>query len=214
LSVCPGKQGWWNAELFWHQQRRLIDIWEFMHPTKTLVMLFDNSSGHTCRTETSLNTNNMNMGPGGTEKGRLLPDMHPTVWNGKDKAGEVMNAEWAARYENKTAGERNILCPAGPRQEIKRLGMKAILQERGLMTLDQRPSIVWDAQAKCWKAATPDSPKMDTDAARKLLATCDDFANEPYEVQNIYGGPEHHGKRKHIGTFLAKFHPGGIVVLV
>ena len=117
----------------------------------------------------------------------------------------------AAERASPRASEPASVLVSGP---VKRLGMKAILQERGLMTLDQRPSIVWDAQAKCWKAATPDSPKMDTDAARKLLATCDDFANEPYEVQNIYGGPEHHGKRKHIGTFLAKFHPGGIVVLV
>ena len=76
-----------------------------MHPTKTLVNLIDNSSGHTCRTPTALNVNLMNKGPGGARKELItalnlngtLPDMHNTVWNGKDHADNVMNEEWAAR---------------------------------------------------------------------------------------------------------------------
>jgi hypothetical protein len=159
-------------------------------------MLFDNSSGHTCRLPTALNVNMMGLGPGGMRQGKALPDMHPTVWDGKDNADNVLNQEWANRDA------------VGRQQEIKRLGLKAILQQRGLMTDEQRPTIVWNEDAACWEAAPEDAPEMDTDAARKMLAKCSDFADEPYEVQMIYGGPNHYGKRKHIGSFLAKFHPG------
>jgi hypothetical protein len=46
---------------------------------------------------------------------------------------------------------------------------------------------------------------MGTEAAQKKMAECSDFAKEPFEVQNIMAT---WGVRKHIGIFLAKFHPG------
>ena len=51
--------------LFWRSIERIIDIWEFMHPTKTLVTVFDNSSGHRAYRETARNAGNMNIGEGG-----------------------------------------------------------------------------------------------------------------------------------------------------
>ena len=61
-------------------------------------------------------------------------------------------------------------------------------------------------------------------ASRDLLFSCSDFYNEPHEIQNIYGGwissdglqagrdGTFYGKRRHIASFLAKFHPGALAV--
>jgi hypothetical protein len=107
LNIGKGKQGGWTAVLFWRSIERLIDIWEFMRPTKTLVMVYDNSSAHRCYRDTALNVNNQNLGPGGyhTVNGRkkLWADMHDTTWDGKDGDGHVMkgpdgkDVAWVAR---------------------------------------------------------------------------------------------------------------------
>ena len=87
--------------LFWRSIERIIDIWEFMHPTKTLVIVFDNSSGHRAYRETARNASNMNIGEGGwhTVNGVKVrrQDMLPTTWDGKDAGGKVMNEAWANR---------------------------------------------------------------------------------------------------------------------
>ena len=51
-----------------HQTQNAVDIFEYLHPDKVGVWLFDCSSAHKGLATDALNVNNMNVNPGGKQK--------------------------------------------------------------------------------------------------------------------------------------------------
>jgi hypothetical protein len=67
--IYPGKNhdGWWDLAQLMDQMQHAIDIFEFLHPDKVGIWLFNCSSAHEGLAEDALNVNNMNVNPGGKQ---------------------------------------------------------------------------------------------------------------------------------------------------
>ena len=66
--LTPGKneEGWWTADHLLDQiQKKMLPIFEALHPGSFGVFLFDNSTNHGAFAEDALNTAKMNLLPGG-----------------------------------------------------------------------------------------------------------------------------------------------------
>jgi hypothetical protein len=68
--VYPGKNhdAWWDLEQLMTQTKGAVDIFEYLHPNKVGIWVFDCSSAHEGLATDALNVNNMNVNPGGKQK--------------------------------------------------------------------------------------------------------------------------------------------------
>ena len=109
LEYGENKEEYWTMSRFLAQLKRAAEIAEIRYPREQgwrICWVFDNSSCHNAMAEDSLNVNNMNVKPGGTQK--ILRD---TVYNGKVQKMYYMS---------------------GGQRVAK--GMKMVLEERGIST--------------------------------------------------------------------------------
>jgi hypothetical protein len=67
--IYPGKNhdAWWDLKQLMTQMTHAIDVFEYLHPDKVGVWLFDCSSAHKGLAEDALNVNNMNVNTGGKQ---------------------------------------------------------------------------------------------------------------------------------------------------
>lgn len=74
--IYPGKNhdAWWDLKQLMDQMQHAINIFEYLHPDKVGIWLFNCSSAHEGIAEDALNINNMNINPGGKQW-----HLHPTV---------------------------------------------------------------------------------------------------------------------------------------
>ena len=79
LEYGAEKEGYWNSERFMENLKDAVKIAEYKYPPhkNTLVFIFDQCSCHKAYAEDALNTNRMNVRPGGKQ-----PCMRDTVWAG------------------------------------------------------------------------------------------------------------------------------------
>ena len=68
--IYPGKNydAWWDLSQLVEQTKNAVDIFEYLHPNKVGIWLFDCSSAHEGLAADALNVNNMNVNPGGKQK--------------------------------------------------------------------------------------------------------------------------------------------------
>jgi hypothetical protein len=86
--IYPGKHhdAWWDLEQLRAQTIDAVNIFEYLHPDKIRVWLFNCSSAHEGLTADALNANNMNVNPGGKQKflwDTIIPLNNPTPQPGK-----------------------------------------------------------------------------------------------------------------------------------
>jgi len=64
--IDPGKNhdAWWDLLLLMDQMKHTINIFEYLHPNKVAIWLFDCSSAHEALAKDALNVNNMGVRPG------------------------------------------------------------------------------------------------------------------------------------------------------
>jgi hypothetical protein len=121
--IYPGKNhdGWWDLKQLMDQMTHAIDIFEYLHPDKVAIWLFDCSSAHEGLAEDALNVNNMNVNPGGKQR-HLRTTTIPTN-NPPPKPG---------RSDTRGRLQEMVYPPDHPDPNLRGLakGMKAVLQER------------------------------------------------------------------------------------
>ena len=68
--IYPGKNhdAWWDLEQLQAQTIDAVNIFEYLHPDKIGVWLFDCSLAHEGLAADALHVNNMNVNPGGKQK--------------------------------------------------------------------------------------------------------------------------------------------------
>jgi len=121
--IFPGKghNAWWDLDQLRKQTRDAVDIFEYMHPDKVGIWIFNCLSAHEGYATDALNVNNMNVRPGGKQK-----HLHDTVIplnNPPPKPGRP----------NTRGLTQTMVYPLDhPDVELwgKPKGMKAVLQER------------------------------------------------------------------------------------
>ena len=76
--IYPGKNhdAWWNLDQLMEQTKHTVDIFEYLHPEKVAIWVFDCSSAHEGLIIGALNVNNMNINPGG-KQGIYVPQSFP-----------------------------------------------------------------------------------------------------------------------------------------
>jgi len=108
-KLTPGKneEGWWTADHLLEQiKKKMLPVFEALHPGCVGVFLFDNSTNHGAFAADALNTANMNLNPGGKQ-----PKLRDG-WYEKD----------GVRFT-----QSMVTAP-----DEKPKGIKIVLQERGL----------------------------------------------------------------------------------
>jgi len=120
--IYPGKNhdAWWDLAQLMDQTKIAVDIFEYLHPEKVGVWLFDCSSAHEGLAANALNVNNMNVNPGGKQQA-----MHDTViplTNPPPKPGQ---------RDTRGMPQQMVYPEMHPNLELqgKPKGMRAILQE-------------------------------------------------------------------------------------
>jgi len=86
--IYPGKNhdAWWDLEQLQAQTIDAVNIFEYLHPDKIGVWLFDCSLAHEGLAADALNVNNMNVNPGGKQKllwDTIIPLNNPPPQPGK-----------------------------------------------------------------------------------------------------------------------------------
>ena len=86
--IYPGKNydAWWDLTQLMDQTKIAVNIFEYLHPDKVRIWIFDCSSAHEGLAADALNVNNMNMNPGG--KQRVMQDMVIPLTNPPLKPGQ------------------------------------------------------------------------------------------------------------------------------
>ena len=74
--IYPGKNhdAWWDLNQLLDQTKNVVNIFEYLHPDKVRIWVFDCSSAHKGLATDALYVNNMNVNPGGKQR-----HMHTTV---------------------------------------------------------------------------------------------------------------------------------------
>jgi hypothetical protein len=67
--IYPGKNhdAWWDLKQLMEQMKYAVDIFEYLHPEKVGIWLFDCFSAHEGLIDDALNVNKMNVNPGGKQ---------------------------------------------------------------------------------------------------------------------------------------------------
>ena len=222
--IYPGKNhdGWWDLKQLMDQMTHAIDIFEYLHPDKVAIWLFDCSSAHEGLAEDALNVNNMNVNPGGKQR-HLRTTTIPTN-NPPPKPG---------RSDTRGRLQEMVYPPDHPDPNLRGLakGMKAVLQEResvwdelvancngrvvGKCKECSKSQAKRDAERRVADAeamgqedtladdeaqdAAP-TPVSDWCCIYRVLSLQEDFATEKPMLQHYIEG------RGHICMFLPKFH--------
>lgn len=81
-TIYPGKihNPWWDLKQLMDQMKHIINIFEYLHPDKVGIWLFNCSSACEGLTEDVLNINNMNVNPGGKQQhlhSTIIPTNNP-----------------------------------------------------------------------------------------------------------------------------------------
>jgi len=81
--IYPGKNhdAWWDLNQLCNQTTDAVDIFEYLHPNKVGIWLFDCSSAHKGLGADTLNVNNINVNPGGTQRhlnSTTIPNQQPS----------------------------------------------------------------------------------------------------------------------------------------
>jgi len=86
--IYPGKNhdAWWDLAQLMDQTEIAVDIFEYLHPNKVGIWLFNCSSAHEGLAADALSVHNMNVNPGG--KQRLMRDTVIPLTNPPPKPGQ------------------------------------------------------------------------------------------------------------------------------
>jgi len=121
--IYPGKNhdAWWDLAQLMDQIKVAVDIFEYLHPEKVGVWLFDCSPAHEGLAVDALNVNNMNVNPGG--KQRAMRDTVIPLTNPPPKPGQL---------DTRGMPQKLVYPDTHPDLQLrgKPKGMKAVLQER------------------------------------------------------------------------------------
>jgi hypothetical protein len=77
IYLGKNHDAWWDLKQLMDQMQHAVNIFEYLHPDKVGIWLFDCSSAHEGLAEDALNINNMNINPGGKQH-HLRPTVIPT----------------------------------------------------------------------------------------------------------------------------------------
>jgi hypothetical protein len=121
--IYPGKNhnGWWDLKQLMDQTQNAVDIFEYLHPNKVGVWLFDCSLVHEGLATDTLNVNNMNVNPSYKQKhlwSTTIPLNNPSPKPGHpDTCGMPQDMVYPDDHPI-------------PELQGQPKGMKAVLQER------------------------------------------------------------------------------------
>ncbi|KAF7984096.1 hypothetical protein HWV62_16698 [Athelia sp. TMB] len=138
-TIYPGKNHntWWDLNQLMSNLADTVDIFEFTHPGKVGVFLFNCSSAHEGLAQDALNVNNMNIGPGGKQcalQSTMIPLSNPPPQPGRpDTRGQPQHL---------------VFSPDHPDENLRNQpkGMHVVLEER---------VSVWDELVKRSKKEKP-----------------------------------------------------------
>jgi hypothetical protein len=121
--IYPGKNynAWWDLAQLMDKTKIAVDIFEYLHPNKVGIWLFDCSSAHEGLAADALNVNNMNVNPGGKQ------------WVMRDTVIPLTNLPPKPGQRDMRGMPQTMVYPdTHPDPELcrKPKGMKVILQER------------------------------------------------------------------------------------
>jgi hypothetical protein len=224
----PGKghDAWWDLDQLREQTKDAVDIFEYMHPDKVGIWIFDCSSAHEGYAADALNVNNMNVRPGGKQK--HLRDTIIPLNNPPPKPG---------RPDTRGLTQTMVYPLDHPDSELrgKPKGMKAVLQEResawdelasrckgkapvGKCSACTKSQVKKDAEQRVAQAEARGAEDTVCDADRtqaeesktisvdkwccisRVLSFQEDFVNEKPLLQHYLED------RGHVCMFLPKFH--------
>ncbi|KAH7925369.1 hypothetical protein BV22DRAFT_1011364 [Leucogyrophana mollusca] len=225
--IHPGKNhdAWWDLPQLIKQTDNAADIFEYLHPSKVGIFIFDCSSAHEGLAPDALNVNNMNVNPGGKQthlRDTVIPLSNPPPKPGQpDTRGTPQSMVYPADHLD-------------PNLAGKPKGMRAVLQERHsvwdeLMTRRggkvtgkcqscQKSQAKKDAERRVAAAEAMGQEELlnDNDVNQaeevvappvddwccmyRVLSLQDDFAHEKPMIQHLLE------RRGHVCLFLPKFH--------
>jgi hypothetical protein len=158
--IYPGKNhdGWWDLKQLMDQTHDAVDIFEYLHPDKVGVWVFNCLSAHEGLAADALNVNNMNVNPGGKQKhlqSTTIPLDNPAPKPGcPDTHG--LQQDMVYPHDHPTAELRG-----------QPKGMKTVLQERVSMWDELSERCGGKVVGKC-KGCTKSQAKKD--AERRVAA--------------------------------------------
>lgn len=225
--IYPGKNhdAWWDLNQLRDQTTDAVDIFEYLHPNKVGIWLFDCSSAHKGLAADALNVNNMNVNPGGKQKHlctTIIPINNPPPKPGHpDTRGLTQDMVYPDDHPD-------------PKLQGQAKGMKAVLQERvsvwdelsercggkvvGKCKSCSKSQVKKDAERRVAEAEAMgmEDTLTDADVAQaeetvtvpennwccmyRVISLQEDFANEKPLLQHYLEG------RGHVCMFLPKFH--------
>jgi hypothetical protein len=137
IYLGKNHDAWWNLDQLMEQTKHAVDIFEYLHPEKVAIWVFDCSSAHKGLAIDALNVNNMNVNPGGKQRHlrtTVIPMNNPPPKPGCiDTRGQMQTMVYPEDHPD-------------PKLQGKPKGMKAVLQER---------ESVWDKLTTRCGAKTP-----------------------------------------------------------
>lgn len=225
--IYPGKNydAWWDLAQLMDQTKIAVDIFEYLHPDKVGIWLFDCSSAHEGLAADALNVNNMNVNPGG--KQRVMRDTVIPLTNPPPKPGQ---------RDTRGTTQKMVYPDTHPDPELrgKPKGMKVVLQEResvwdelssrcsgrvvGKCKSCQKSQAKKDAERRvaAAEAMGQEDTLSDKDISQaeevemtsesewccmyRVLSLQEDFVNEKPMIQHYVES------RGHVCMFLPKFH--------
>ena len=137
--IYPGKNhdAWWNLDQLMEQTKHAVNIFEYLHPEKVAIWVFDCSSPHEGLAIDALNVNNMNVNPGGKQRHlctTVIPMNNPPSKPGCiDTQGQMQTMVYPEDHTD-------------PKLQGKLKGIKAVLQEQ---------ESVWDELMTRCRAKAP-----------------------------------------------------------
>ena len=126
--IYPGKNydAWWGLAQLMDQTKITVDIFEYLHPDKVGIWLFDCSSAHKGLAVDALNVNNMNVNPGGNQ--RVMQDTVIPLTNLPPKLGQC-----------DTQGMPQTIVYPDTHPDLELRG-----KPKGIKVILQKHELVWD----------------------------------------------------------------------
>ena len=225
--IYPGKNhdGWWDLKQLMDQTHDAVDIFEYLHPDKVGVWVFDCSSAHEGLAADALNVNNMNVNPGvkqkhlrsttisldnpapkpgcpdtrGLQQDMVYPHDHPTAeLRGQPKGMKAVLQERASVWDElseRCGGKVVGKCKGCTKSQAKKDAEWCVAAAEAMGQEDTLE------EADLAQAEQPGTAERDVWCCmHRVLSLQTDFANEKPMLQHYLEG------RGHICIFLPKFH--------
>jgi hypothetical protein len=203
--IYPGKNhnAWWDLEQLREQTIDAVNIFEYLHPDKVGVWLFDCSLAHEGLAVDALNVNNMNVNPRGKQKllrDTIIPLNNPPPQPGKvDTRGMPQSMVFSQDHPDKklwgvVKGMKEVLreCESAWDELTKRCGKvvgkcKACTTSQIKNDAEQRiaeakamgqESSLTDAKVAEASSSVPSAPQNEWCCAYWVLSLQDDFVNK------------------------------------